>query len=78
MSISILDLEPPACDAEQEILGGLSKPQKQISPKYFYDENGSRLFDEICVQPEYYPTRTELGIMQAHVDDIVDPAPAPA
>jgi dimethylhistidine N-methyltransferase len=72
MSISILDLEPPACDAEQEILGGLSKPQKQISPKYFYDENGSRLFDEICVQPEYYPTRTELGIMQAHVDDIVD------
>lgn len=72
MSISILDLEPASCDAEQEILGGLSKPQKQISPKYFYDENGSRLFDEICVQPEYYPTRTELGIMQARIDDIVD------
>jgi L-histidine N-alpha-methyltransferase len=70
MSVSILDLEPASCDAEQEILGGLSKSQKQISPKYFYDETGSRLFDEICEQPEYYPTRTELGIMRAHIGDI--------
>jgi L-histidine N-alpha-methyltransferase len=72
MSVNILDLEPQFCDAEQEILGGLSKPQKQISAKYFYDENGSRLFDEICVQPEYYPTRTELDIMETHIGDIAD------
>lgn len=70
MSVKVLDLEPTSGDAEQEILGGLNQPQKQISPKYFYDEAGSRLFDEICAQPEYYPTRTELGIMQAHIGDI--------
>lgn len=70
MSVKVLDLGPASCDAEQEILGGLNQPQKQISPKYFYDEAGSRLFDEICAQPEYYPTRTELGIMQAHIGDI--------
>ena len=70
MSVKVLDLEPASCDAEQEILGGLNQPQKQISPKYFYDDTGSRLFDEICAQPEYYPTRTELGIMQDHIGDI--------
>ena len=58
-------------DSEQEILAGLRLPQKSISPKFFYDEAGSKLFDEICRQPEYYPTRTELGIMQRHIDDIV-------
>jgi L-histidine N-alpha-methyltransferase len=70
MPVKVLDLEPAFCDAEQEILGGLNQPQKQISPKYFYDDAGSRLFDEICTQPEYYPTRTELGIMQDHIGDI--------
>lgn len=37
-----------------------------ISPKYFYDAEGSRLFDRICELPEYYPTRTELGILERH------------
>ena len=72
MSVSILDLEPASSDDEQEILGGLSLPQKQISPKYFYDATGSRLFDEICEQPEYYPTRTELDIMERYIDEIAD------
>jgi len=57
-------------DDEKEILAGLRQPQKTISPKFFYDETGSRLFDEICRQPEYYPTRIELGIMQRHMDEI--------
>lgn len=70
MSVSILDLEPASADEEQEILGGLSRPQKEISPKYFYDETGSRLFEAICEQPEYYPTRTELEIMGEHIEDI--------
>jgi len=39
-----------------------------LSPKYFYDETGSRLFDQICDLPEYYLTRTELGIMREHVE----------
>jgi L-histidine N-alpha-methyltransferase len=52
------------------ILEGLRKRQKNLSPKYFYDERGSELFDEICDLPEYYPTNTELSIMQQHVGDM--------
>ena len=53
-----------------EILAGLEKPQKSLSPKFFYDEYGSRLFDEICELPEYYLTNTELSIMQSHVGEM--------
>ena len=42
-----------------DVLAGLSKDSKMLSPKYFYDEKGSALFEEICETPEYYPTRTE-------------------
>ena len=54
-----------------EIVAGLSADQKQISPKYFYDERGSQLFDEITQLPEYYLTNTELGIMRDNIDEIV-------
>ena len=54
-----------------EILEGLSRPQKALSPKFFYDERGSILFDAICELPEYYLTRTEFSIMRAHIDEIV-------
>ena len=54
-----------------EIVDGLSADQKQISPKYFYDERGSQLFDEITRLPEYYLTNTELGIMRDNIDEIV-------
>ncbi len=50
----------------EDVLDGLMARQKWLKPKYFYDETGSRLFDRICDLPEYYVTRTELGIMQAH------------
>ncbi len=55
-----------------EIVDGLSGEQKQISPKYFYDERGSRLFDDITELPEYYLTNTELGIMRDNIDEIVE------
>lgn len=55
-----------------EILAGLNRPQKMISPKYFYDERGSQLFDAITHQPEYYPTETEFGIMHDNIDEIAD------
>lgn len=57
-----------------EIVHGLkkSKNKKEISPKYFYDERGSQLFDRITELPEYYPTNTELEIMRSNIDDIVD------
>ena len=55
-----------------EIVDGLSGSQKTISPKYFYDERGSQLFDDITRLPEYYLTNTELGIMRDNVDEIAD------
>ena len=47
-----------------EILAGLRASPKRIAPKYFYDDTGSTLFDKITEQPEYYPTRTEIGILR--------------
>lgn len=54
-----------------DVLTGLSRSQKVLPSKYFYDEAGSQLFDEICDLEEYYPTRTEMKIMQDNLADIV-------
>lgn len=53
-----------------EVINGLSKKQKQLPSKLFYDERGSKLFDEICELDEYYPTRTELKIMETEISKI--------
>ena len=53
-----------------EILDGLEQDEKSISPKYFYDEYGSKLFDQITELPEYYLTQTEIGIMQDNMAEI--------
>lgn len=53
-----------------EILSGLKRPQKMISPKYFYDERGSKLFEDITQLPEYYLTDAEMEIMTARADEI--------
>ena len=53
-----------------DVLAGLSRPQKALAPKYFYDARGSALFEAICRQPEYYPTRAELALTRAHLADI--------
>lgn len=63
---------PDLSEDQQEILRGLSAPQKRLSPKYFYDERGSELFERICELPEYYPTRIELELMDRHLDEIAD------
>jgi dimethylhistidine N-methyltransferase len=60
----------PHSEFEADVIAGLSRGQKSIPPKYFYDELGSRLFEEITRLPEYYPTRTEIGILQAHARDL--------
>jgi dimethylhistidine N-methyltransferase len=57
-------------DDQREILTGLGQSQKTISSKFFYDEQGSRLFDQICDLPEYYLTRTELGILREHAGEM--------
>ena len=63
---AILSPSPAAQSANPfatDLLAALSKRPRAIAPKYFYDAAGSRLFDQICDLPEYYPTRTELGIL---------------
>jgi dimethylhistidine N-methyltransferase len=56
----------------EEIVAGLSLSRKMISPKYFYDERGSRLFERICELPEYYLTRTEIAIMRESIGKMVE------
>ena len=46
-----------------DVIVGLSAPQKNLSPKYFYDSAGSQLFEQICQAPEYYPTRAEAALL---------------
>ncbi|MEP9353109.1 L-histidine N(alpha)-methyltransferase [Xanthobacter sp. KR7-65] len=65
------DQENPELDAfRADVIEGLSSSPKALSPKYFYDEAGSRLFDLICRLPEYYPTRSELEILTARAGEI--------
>jgi dimethylhistidine N-methyltransferase len=53
-----------------DALHGLRQPEKSLPCKYFYDAEGSKLFDQICQLPEYYPTRTEFGILRDHVGEM--------
>ena len=57
-----------------EVLAGLTERPKTLSPWLFYDEAGSRLFEEITELPEYYVTRTERGILARHAPEIVSAA----
>ena len=54
-----------------DVRKGLSRPLKELPPKYFYDERGSELFDRITSLPEYYPTRAERSILNRHAPGIV-------
>ncbi len=53
-----------------EICSSLNRDSKYINPKFFYDKKGSELFEQICVLPEYYPTRTEIGILKNLKSDL--------
>lgn len=64
------DYAPEQSDFLGDVLEGLTREQKSIPPKYFYDQRGSELFDEICQQPEYYLTRTEISILHSNAKDI--------
>jgi L-histidine N-alpha-methyltransferase len=54
----------------EEVRVGLTSSPKELSPKWFYDERGSALFDEITRLPEYYLTRTERSILEHHADEL--------
>jgi dimethylhistidine N-methyltransferase len=57
-------------DIHDEIILGLNNSQKTLPTKLFYDERGSQLFDKICELDEYYPTRTELKILDDNIEEI--------
>src|SRR3954468_21473183 len=69
-------LSPPMARAPSrdcflfEAIEGLSCPQKTLPCKFLYDEEGSRLFNEICELEEYYPTRTENRILRDNIKEI--------
>jgi len=60
----------PADALRADVLRGLAAVPKELPSKYFYDEAGSTLFEQICELEEYYPTRTELGIMRRHAAEM--------
>jgi dimethylhistidine N-methyltransferase len=62
----------------RDVAEGLSRPQKSIPPKWFYDERGSELFEAICELPEYYPTRTETKLLERIAPEIAAHIPANA
>ncbi|HEY1394410.1 MAG TPA: L-histidine N(alpha)-methyltransferase [Methylibium sp.] len=62
--------EAAGSDFAQAMLQALSQRPRSIAPKFFYDARGSALFDAICQLPEYYPTRTELGLLAAHAGEM--------
>ena len=57
-----------------DVLDGLTRPFKEIPPKHFYDSRGSALFERICDLPEYYPTRTEMAILEDSAVAVVEAA----
>lgn len=61
---------PATAGFRDDVIEGLGRRPRSIPPKYFYDARGSRLFDAICEQPEYYPTRTEAALLEKHATQI--------
>ncbi|HUC11619.1 MAG TPA: L-histidine N(alpha)-methyltransferase [Stellaceae bacterium] len=64
------DLAPGEESFRDAVLHGLARAKKAIPCKFFYDERGSALFEQICRLPEYYPTRTETLILEENADEI--------
>jgi dimethylhistidine N-methyltransferase len=81
LNLDMRDLlsERYALEGEDEfaaaVIGGLSRPQKTLPCRYFYDARGSELFEEITRLPEYYPTRTEAAILEAHAGEMAAGVP---
>jgi dimethylhistidine N-methyltransferase len=68
----------PARTFADDVMAGLLAEPKRLPPKYFYDQCGSRLFEEITRLAEYYPTRTETAILDANAAEIAALVPADA
>jgi dimethylhistidine N-methyltransferase len=66
------DQSPPRERFRLEVLQGLRKRPRELPCKWLYDERGSRLFERICELDEYYPTRTELGLLERHAAEMAE------
>lgn len=77
--LEILTVEPHAAPATfaDDVRDGLGRAQKALPPKYFYDDLGSKLFEAICLLPEYYLTRAEREILETYAHEIVARVPGP-
>ena len=71
-NLNFTDYNPIAENNSEQLFHGLTQSQKVVDPKYFYDELGSELFDQITTLPEYYPTRTEIGLLNDYKADIAN------
>jgi dimethylhistidine N-methyltransferase len=67
---TLRDFGPEEKRVRDDVLAGLAAQPKQLPCKYFYDRRGSELFERICQLEEYYPTRTEIGIMRASAHEM--------
>ena len=68
----------PLSGMAADVRAGLTRPFKELSPRYFYDERGSQLFEDITELPEYYPTRCEREILETRSTEICEAANSPA
>ena len=66
------DVSPGLEIFRAEVLSGLRKPQKELPSKYFYDETGARLFEQICDLEEYYIPGTEAAIMESRINEVAE------
>ena len=66
----LIDLHPPSADMHRLVRDGLQREPRQLPAWFLYDAEGSRLFDQICQQPEYSLTRTEINLLESASEDI--------
>jgi dimethylhistidine N-methyltransferase len=69
-SLTFFDLHPELGDLRAVVLAGLRRTPKALPPKLFYDQTGSELFERITELPEYYPSRTEIAVLEARGPEI--------
>ena len=71
MTFHLHNYQPNIEDLKTVVTNGLNSSPKQLHPKFFYDETGSQLFDQICEQPEYYIPNVERSIFESYADEII-------
>jgi dimethylhistidine N-methyltransferase len=69
-TVTFHDHKPESLSLYAAVVDGLSRQQKAIPPKFFYDQRGSELFDQICEQPEYYPPTVERRLLKEQAAEI--------